>query len=422
MKPLSNDPNDSSNELTSVRWYVRLLRIGVAVALVAGAVGGAYYLKTSAPKTTRRQPVKWVPAVQVRTLQPTAHQVTLQAMGTVVPARQVVLRSRLAGSVAAVHPEFTAGGVIAAGERVVQLDDTDYRLALVQKESDLVNERYALSLELGRQAVARREWGLLNGTAADGAADADLALRKPHLEKARADVAAAEAALQKAALDLSRTRIVAPFNALVRATKVDVGSEITPQESLAELVGTDAYQVQASVPTDRLGWIAIPAGTGEPGAAAVIRYAGGHRVDGRVVRLLGDLSDEGRMARLLIEISDPLGRGAAGEARPPLLIGEYVHVEIQGSRLERVFTVPRTALRDNETVWLVAPDNTLRIRPVVPLWRDADAVVLSDGLKAGDLLVVSDLPAPVEGMAVRLATPAGTEPATVTPPTEGARP
>jgi hypothetical protein len=37
-----------------------------------------------------------------------------------------------------------------------------------------------------------------------------------------------------------------------------------------------------------------------------------------------------------------------------------------------------------------------------PIWRDADVVLLQDGLKSGEQLIVSDLPAPVQGMSVRV--------------------
>jgi hypothetical protein len=46
----------------------------------------------------------------------------------------------------------------------------------------------------------------------------------------------------------------------------------------------------------------------------------------------------------------------------------------------------------------------LEIRKVHPVWRDADVVLLKDDLKPGEQLIVSDLAAPVEGMAVRVNT------------------
>jgi hypothetical protein len=117
---------------------------------------------------------------------------------------------------------------------------------------------------------------------------------------------------------------------------------------------------------------------------------------------MGDLATEGRMARILVEVSDPVGLNASTQDRAPLLISEYVRIEIQGRRLDGVFEIPRSALRDHSSVWLVGENQTLEIRKVRPIWRDAEIVLLKDALKPGENLIVSDLAAPVEGMMLRV--------------------
>ncbi|MFN2168815.1 MAG: efflux RND transporter periplasmic adaptor subunit, partial [Anaerolineae bacterium] len=385
-----------------VVWWARLLRILVALAFVGAGVAGAAYLKNSAPKPKKRPPVKWVPLVSVQPLDPQSHQVVVAGMGVVIPAHQVVLKARVSGQVAWVNPEFIEGGVIAAGDEILRLEDTDYQLALAQRKSEWVDSKYALELEQGRQEVAQREWQLLNREWTGIEADDSLALRKPHLEKVKAGMAAAETAVEKAALDLKRTVVKAPFNAMVRSRSVDLGSQVTAQEPLADLVGTDTYWVRAALPIDRLDWIDIPQDAEGQGATVKVVYRAGRRIEGRVVRLLGDLASEGRMAQILIAVSDPLGRGTPRSQTPPLLIGEYVRVEITGERLEAVYPVPRTALRDDDTIWLAGPDDTLEVRKVLPVWRGSDTVLLRDHLQPGDRLIVSDLAAPVPGMELRV--------------------
>ena len=89
--------------------------------------------------------------------------------------------------------------------------------------------------------------------------------------------------------------------------------------------------------------------------------------------------------------------------QPPLLIGEYVHIEIEGMELENVYIIPRNALRDDSSIWLASNEDKLEIRVVKTLWRDTENVILREGLKPGDRLIVSDLAAPVTGMALRVA-------------------
>lgn len=376
------------------------------VILIAGALG-AYFLKQTGPKPQKKPPSPIVALVQVASLERSREQVVVQAMGTVIPAREMTLKSRVSGEVLHLHPDFAEGGLLKAGDEVLRIDPVDYELAIRQKQSQVANAIYGMKLEQGYQDVAKREWELLGGGKDAKASDVELALRKPHLRKARADLGAAEAELTQARLNLARTRIHAPFNAVVRTKGVAIGSQVTPQDTIGELVGTDEYWIQASVPVDRLSWIVVPRQSGDAGTAVAIRYGGGRWTrEGRVIKLLSDLEPGGRMARILIEVVDPLDLGAspsnAQSPRPPLLIGEYVRMDIQGTEVTDVFRIPRSALRDNDHVWLADPDGTLSIRKVSPVWRDVETVLVSDGLAEGDRLIVSELPAPVEGMPVRV--------------------
>jgi len=383
-----------------------MTRLAIACAIIVFGIAVAVYLKKSAPKAPKRPPDKQVTIVETLVLQPTRYTVFVNAMGTVFPAHRVVLKSRAGGQILSVHPEFVEGGLLKKGAETIQLDDTDYKLILAQRKSNVVNSQYALKLEIGRQDVAKREWKLLKDNITRSESESELALRKPHLDKAKADLAAAEATVEKAVLDLNRTRIISPLNAIVRSRSVNIGSQVLPHEPLAELVGTDIYWVKASIPVDRLEWIQIPKFADEKGAHTKIYYARGRTISGTVSRLTGDVGAEERMAKILVEVRDPLHLCGDQGDKLPLLIGEYVRMEIEGRTLENVFIIPRTALRDNDAIWLAASDTTsgmtLDIRKVTPIWKDSMTVVLQNGLNSGDQLIVSDLPAPVTGMKIRL--------------------
>lgn len=384
-----------------------IVRIVLSILILSVGLGTAAYLKNSAPRTPKKPPARVAPAVSVEVLELSDYQIVVKATGTVIPSREVELKPRVSGEIVKIAPEFTEGGFFAKGTRVIRIDPVDYELAVARKRSAVTDAEYALKLELGHQEVAKREWELLNGSKPAQDMERELALRQPHLEKARADLAAAQADLQAALLDLERTWISIPFNAMVRSKTVDLGSQVTPQTSMAELVGTDAYRIQVAVPVDRLEWIKIPGQAGAAGADVRVVYGQGHQCSGTVSRLMGDLAAEGRMARILVEVEDPLGLRPSAVKRAPLLIGEYVRVEIQGHRLSGVYRIPRTALRDNSRVWIADEDQKLKIMQVQPVWRDAEVVLVKDGLKAGERLIVSDLPGPVAGMPVRVeaATP-----------------
>ncbi|MCA9558798.1 MAG: efflux RND transporter periplasmic adaptor subunit, partial [Myxococcales bacterium] len=284
------------------------------------------------------------------------------------------------------------GGRLEAGATVLRIERRDYETQVSQAKAAVERAALELELERGRKSIADREWKLLGeGDKADARSRAR-ALREPQLKNAEAQLEAAKAQLEQARANVRRTTLEAPFNALVVSESVDLGQLVSPQAMVARLVGTDAFWVEVAVPVADLHWLQVPGAT-----AQVVHDTGGARVvkQGTVVRLMGDLDPVGRMARLLVEVPAPL------DGETPLLLGAYVDVEIGGKPVEDVFEVPRVALREGDTLWVMGVDGTLEIRPATITRRLRDRVLVSDGLRAGDQLIVSRLPSPVPGMKVR---------------------
>ncbi len=387
---------ERKNPKTIVRTVVSLIILSIGIVI-------AIYLLETGPKSRKKKPRQMSPLVQVIQLELSSELVIVHAMGTVIPAQEFILKSRVSGEVIEINPEFTTGGLIEAQEKILRIDPTDYELAVAGMKSQVANAIYGLKLELGHQEVAKREWELFNKKKRVRASDKELALRTPQLEKARAELAAAEADLKLAELNLSRTMIEAPFNLFVKKKYVEKGSQVSALEKLAELVGTGEYHVLVSIPMDRLKWIVIPRKTGVSGSSVLISYGNDqYEQSGTVIKLLGDLSSEGRMARILVSIPDPLNLIDPEINRPPVLIGEYVRIKIMGKEIPDVFRIPRSALRDNETVWIAQKDGILSIRQVNPVWGDNDTVLLNQGVNNGEQMIVSDLGTPVNGMPVRV--------------------
>lgn len=376
------------------------LKALLPLAILGLAGAGAYAIMATAPKASMRPAETVRQTVSTHRAVRTTHRVVVDVMGTVTAARQIELASQVAGRIVAVDDDYAPGGFFAKGENILTIDPKDYELALREVRAEVTEAEYNLKVEQGYQKVSAREWDLLQGDAKASEAESELALRKPHLEKAEADLVAARAKLEQARTDLSRTRVTAPFAAMIQARTADLGAAVSVQEPLATLVGTDEFWIQASVPVDRLDWINLPTAARPEGSAARIVSGSGPRASertGRVIRLLPSLEDEGRMARVLIAVKDPLNlEGRDGEQ--PLLLGSYVSVGIEGDVLENVFAIPRAAYRDNDRIWVLKEDGSLDIRTVAPVWKDGEFVVVESGLAEGEAVVTSDLAAPVQGM------------------------
>ena len=371
--------------------------------ILAGAGLAALVVASTGPQSPRRTPERRARVVEVLALEKKDAPVAIEAMGTVTAARSVDLVALVGGEVKEISESFLPGGVLAEGETILRIDPRDYDLAVRQREDDLASAKENLALEEGRQAVARREYELLGGELTGE--EEELVLRKPQLETVRRSRAAAAAALDQARLDRERTRVVAPWSAVVERKLVDRGAVLSANTAIAELVGTDAFWVEVLVPVKDLRWIRIPEENGDSASTAWIRldsWEPEERRAGRVLRRLGSLESEGRMARLLVEVEDPLSLRPENEGKPALLLNSFVRARVLGRTLQGVIAVDRRYLHDGSTVWLMDEENRLRIRTVRPVYTGEERILVTDGLEEGERLVTTEIGAPVEGMPLRL--------------------
>lgn len=83
-----------------------------------------------------------------------------------------------------------------------------------------------------------------------------------------------------------------------------------------------------------------------------------------------------------------------------LPVGMFVQAEIRGRRVENVIRLPRSAMRDNNQVLVVDPDDRLHFRQVALLRLEHDEMLVQDGLADGELVCISPMQTVVDGMRV----------------------
>ncbi len=380
-----------------------LLRVVVPALILLAAIGCAGAMIMLQPSAERSAPAAKVTRVEVVRAQARSVPAKVMATGSVQAAQEVRVLPEVSGRIVWQSDALVPGGRLAKGTTFARIESRDYELRVEQARSTVKQAELELELEEGRQGVAAREWALLgNGRDPD---DAPLALRKPQLQAAQQALASANSGLEQAELNLERTRLRAPFNALVLNESIDPGQVVGAQSTVATLVGTDRFWVNVSVPVEQLPVIRVPGVDEEEGSRAAItqRLGNGASItrEGTVMQLLGQLDPQTRTATLLIGVDQPL---ESDEGGLPLLPGAYVDVALEGRVLEEALWVPRTAVYEGDTVWVANAEDTLERHTVTIGWREADHVVVTDGLEASSRVVVSPLALPVEGMAVELAS------------------
>lgn len=375
------------------------------IILLIFVIGGgvSYVLLSTGPEIAPKEKTSSAKIVQVIPMEPQALSVAVSAFGSVIPSRKVVIKPQVSGQVIRQSDSVTIGGHVRQGDELIRIDSKDYELALSEERSNLEQARFEREVESGRQVIARREWDELQADLDVGEVNQSLVLREPHLRKAEALMEKATNDIEIAELQLSRTVINAPFNAMVVEESVEVGQLLSPSSTICELVGTDEFWIQVTIPFSELKWIRFPEENQSGAEAEVVLDMGNGESaawEGRVIRLLSDLDPLGRMVRLVIAVEDPLGLNKQSGGELPLLLGSYVEVKIDAGALENTLRVPRAALREGNQIWVVGPDNLLKIVQATVLWLEKETVLISNNLEKDDQLVVSDLRVALPKMAV----------------------
>jgi len=312
------------------------------------------------------------------------------------------------------------GGRVKRNEVLVRIDAADYELAVREARAAVAEAQLALDVQLGHRAVATRERELVKRAhsretpprlrAQPSPEGLRLASRESHVENARVQLDAAKSRMDQALLARGRTVVRAPFDARVSEKSVDIGQVVSTQSILATLVASDEVWVEAALPLEQLRWIDVPGVAGGAASPVVVRHKLNGSMDtirrGQVLGLLPGLLEHGKLARLLVRVRDPFGpiTDGAEQTAPhlPLLVGAFVHLEIQGHTLAGLFPLPRRALREDSTVWVHDANHTLVFRAVEVVWSSGETVYVRGELKAGDRVVTSRLTAPLPGMKLSL--------------------
>jgi len=164
-------------------------------------------------------------------------------------------------------------------------------------------------------------------------------------------------------------------------------------------------EIRLPLSDTQLASLDLPIGlVAAPGEALPVLFrasVAGHQQQwqGRLLRLDAAIDPGSRMLFAMAEVDDPYGKGVSSHGMP-LAAGLFVEAVIPGRRLERALLIPPAALRPGNKVHLIDEQGRLQTREVDVLSRNDDRVVVGNGLKAGEQVIVSAIRNPVQGMAL----------------------
>ena len=395
----------------------RIISFLIAIGIIAASVALASFLVSRAPEPERVEPPSQIPFAQTAVVTAGSGAIPVHGAGTVRPAAEIDLAPQVGGRIVWVDDGFQSGGRVQKGQTLFRIEQADYLYRVQEAEANLAARRVALLEEQEQAEIARAEYERYAARQEGAAAQAEvspLTLREPQLEAARAELKRAEAQLADARLALSRTRVDAPFDGHVREEAVAVGQIVSAGQTVARL--SASASVEVVVPLSDSDAALIPglwelaAGDGEPVVQALVaaRYgAGKYAWKGYVDRAETALDEQTRTVDVVVRVPDPfragipVGAAAVADGSPPLLLGEFVEVELTGLAPEDYFRAPRAALQPGNELWVVNPGGRVGIVPVRVLQRADDEVFVTGALQDGQAVITAGIQFATEGMRVR---------------------
>ena len=326
------------------------------------------------------------PQVGVLTVQPQRVVITTELAGRTAPVLVADVRPQVTGLVQSRN--FKEGSQVTAGALLYQVDPATYRASLDNARAALAKAQ--ASLQSARLKADRyRE---LVSIKAVSQQDADEAIAT--LGQGEADVESAKASVETARINVDYTRIKAPISGRIGKSAVTPGALVTANQAspLATVQKLDPIYVdvtQSSAAVLRLRR-ALAQGTlsaaGPNAAKVALLLEDGTRYAASGTLQFSDVTvDQGTGAiTLRAEFPNPKGE---------LLPGMYVRAVLEEGINEQALLAPQPAVsRDasgKPVAYVVGADNKLEQRLLTTERAIGDQWLVTEGLKAGDRLVVN---------------------------------
>jgi membrane fusion protein (multidrug efflux system) len=287
-------------------------------------------------------------------LQPTTIQDAINLPGIMEPWTRLELMAKLNGTISEVMVQ--EGSVVSQGDVLARIEPDDYRIALdsataayKNAKSDFERKKDMLKKKITSQA---------------------------DLELSESQMLTAKAAMEDAELKLSRCTITAPMSGVIRRLDAKIGLLLSIGDPIAEMLQIDRLKAVVGIPESD-----VDAVRKISEVEITIQALDDLKVSGKKFYLSSAPETTARLYSLELEIDNRDGA---------ILPGMFFRAHVLKKTVTEAITVPLYTIitRNNEQYVFVADKDIVHKRPVkmgiIEKWQ----VQITDGLRAGEQVVI----------------------------------
>ena len=355
------------------------------------------------------------------------------------------------GTVSSIHPRLKSGELIGAKTVLIQIDPTEYELAVARLEASVeenqakINEltvteentkslviveqkslklaitlldRKRVALErdaISQDDVDREERNLLQQEQSVQQLKNTLALIPSKLKALNSALAVQRSHLKQARIDLTKTVIAAPYDCRLGNVSIDAGQFVQAGQSLFNAHCTAVAIVEARFRMEALRPLLSEQKRKQfqPGLSTgafkqlfddvrvLISLESGDwsvQWEAQIDRFREAVDAKTREMKVVVSIDRPYEKAVPG-VRPPLTAGMFCRVELQAPTRAGSLIVPRSAVHGSH-IFVIDQEHRLQKKQVVVDFTQSEFVVIKSGLSSGERVVVSDPSPAIIGMRV----------------------
>jgi membrane fusion protein (multidrug efflux system) len=285
-------------------------------------------------------------------VEPQASERRIETTGNIMADEEVVLYPETQGRIVKIN--FAEGAQVKKGELLLKINDSDLQAQLkkatatkklkedTEKRNKTLLEKGAISNEL--YDIASTELSSIN---------ADIDLLKEQIRK---------------------TEIRAPFNGVIGLRNISEGSYVTPTTRIAALQNINQIKVEFSVPEKY-------ANTIQKGSIVLFTTEGKKQLQAKIYAIEPKIDEVTR---------NIIMRAICANPKQEILPGSFAKVSIVASTNTNAYLLPTQAIvpiLKGQKVYVAQGDSVIE-RKVKTGVRKDDVIEVTEGLKAGDEVVV----------------------------------
>ena len=298
---------------------------------------------------------------------------TLSLVGTLAANEMVEIKSETDGLVQEIG--FEEGQKVKAGHLLLRLDEVKFAAAVNEAEANFKFSRatYDRSHQLYEQKLISQQ----------------------EHDQVAAQFQANQASLDLKKRELKDARIVAPFAGVVSSRQVSPGQVISKNTTLTWLVDLDPVKVELNIPERFVSRLRV----GQKLEITVATFPG-RAFSGEVFFVAPFIEPATRTALVKARVANP-----QHELKP----GMFANLDLTLRLKEQAVVIPETAIMatgDRTLIYALDDQDIARLRPVKIGLRQIGSVEITEGLKAGERVVIEGVQKIRPGGKVKPSAPA----------------